>query len=57
MKDWKEDDGQNQSKSVLVSDTHLGKATKLSPFFHYYFFNTVTDLLMWGALSDDRSAL
>jgi hypothetical protein len=38
-------------QSVLVSDTHLGPATKFSSFDHLL---TVAGLLMWGALSDER---
>jgi hypothetical protein len=39
-------------QSVLVSGTHLGRVTN---FFNY--LNTVTALLMWGALSDERTDL
>jgi hypothetical protein len=45
-------DRRSVGQSVL-SGTHLGPATKCSP----YFFKTVAGLLMWGALSDERSGL
>jgi hypothetical protein len=41
-------------QSVLVSGTHMGPATNFSHSFFNLFY-TVTGLLMWGALSDERS--
>jgi hypothetical protein len=42
------------SQSVLVSGTHLGSTTN---FFNSQFFFTVSGLLMWGTLSDEKSGL
>jgi hypothetical protein len=40
----------------MVLGTHLGPMTNLFySFFNY--FRTVTDLVMWGALSDEKSGL
>jgi hypothetical protein len=39
-----------------VSDTHLGPATNFSPSL-FDIFETVSGLLMWGALSDEKSGL
>jgi hypothetical protein len=43
-------------QSVLVLGTHLEAATKFSPPLFKYFW-TVVGLLMWGALSDEKSGL
>jgi hypothetical protein len=40
-------------QSVLVSGTHLGPATN----FSWINFQTVTDLMMWDAFSDEKSNL
>jgi hypothetical protein len=45
-------DRQSVGQSVLVSGTHLGPATNFS---YFRFFFTVSGLLMWGALSDEKS--
>jgi hypothetical protein len=45
------------SRPVLVSGTHLGPATNFSHSLFDFFFFTVSDLLMWGALSDEKSGL
>jgi hypothetical protein len=45
-----------QSESVMVSGTHLGLATNFAPTF-LNCFKTVTDLLVWGAFSDEKSDL
>jgi hypothetical protein len=42
--------------TILVSGTHLGLATNFPSFFLKLFY-TVTDLWMWGALSDGKSRL
>jgi hypothetical protein len=44
-------DRQSVGQSVLVG-AHLGLATY---FYHSRFFFTVSGLLMWGALSDEKS--
>jgi hypothetical protein len=41
----------------LVSGTHLEPATNFSHSLFDYFFFTVSGLLMWGALSDEKSGL
>jgi hypothetical protein len=55
-----ENNRQIETKSKLYYDrqsgTHLGPATNFSPYFFNYFL-TVTDLFMWGALSDEKSGL
>jgi hypothetical protein len=43
-------------QSVLVSGTHLGPATKFTPFYFNYLL-TVTDLLMRDSLPDEKSGL
>jgi hypothetical protein len=43
-------------QSILVSNTHLGPSTNFSTSFLHYFY-TVTDLLMWGVISDEKSGL
>jgi hypothetical protein len=49
-------DRQSVGQSVLISGTHLGLATNFShSLFHY--FSTVSGLLMWDALSDEKSGL
>jgi hypothetical protein len=51
-------DWRSAGQSVLVSDTHLGPASSLSPsVLNFFFFYTVTGLLMWGALSDEKLGL
>jgi hypothetical protein len=49
-------DRRSVGQSVLVSGTHLGPATNFSPSLFNY-FQTVAGLLMWGALSDERTGL
>jgi hypothetical protein len=49
-------DRRSVGESSFMSDTHLGPATNcFTPFFFNYF--RLTDLLMWGALSDEKSGL
>jgi hypothetical protein len=48
-------DRQSPGQSVLVSGTHLGPATNFS--HSLIIFYTVSGLLMWGALSDEKSGL
>jgi hypothetical protein len=36
-----------------VLGSHLTPATNFSPFFNYFW--TITDLLMWDAISDEKS--
>jgi hypothetical protein len=43
-------------QSVLVSGTHLGPATNFSPSIFDYVL-IIAGLLMWGALSDERTDL
>jgi hypothetical protein len=52
-------DLQSASQSVLVSVTHLGPATNFSHslFDYYYLFFSISGLLMWGVLSDEKSGL
>jgi hypothetical protein len=45
-------DQRSVCQSVLVSSTHLGLTTRL-----FYYSQTVASLLMWGALSDERTCL
>jgi hypothetical protein len=49
-------DRQLVSQSVLVSGTHLGPATNFSPSLFDYFW-TVSGLLIWAALSDEKPGL
>jgi hypothetical protein len=49
-------DRHSVGQSVLVSGTHLRPATNFSHSF-FNFFLTVSDLLIWGALSDEKSGL
>jgi hypothetical protein len=44
-------DRQSVGQSVLVSSTHLGLTTR------FYYCQTIAGLLMWGALSDERTGL
>jgi hypothetical protein len=47
---------QSVGQSGLVSGTHLGPATNISPSLFTY-LETVEGLLIWGALSDERMCL
>jgi hypothetical protein len=49
-------DRQSVGQSFMVSDTHLRPATNFPPALLDYFW-TVAGLLMWGALSDEKSDL
>jgi hypothetical protein len=44
----------SRPQPVLVSGTHLGPATNFPPSLFIYFY-TVACLLMWGALSDEKT--
>jgi hypothetical protein len=44
-------DRRSVGQSVLVSSTHLGLKTK------FFYCQTVSGFLMWGALSDERTSL
>jgi hypothetical protein len=49
-------DRQSVGQSVLVSGAHLGPATNFS-HCHFAYFLIISGLLMWGALSDEKSDL
>jgi hypothetical protein len=49
-------DRQSVGESILASGTHLGPETNFSPSLFDYLY-TVSGLLMWGALSDEKSGL
>jgi hypothetical protein len=49
-------DRRSVGQSVLVSGTHLGPSTNFPPSLFNYFL-TVAGLLLWGALSDEKSGL
>jgi hypothetical protein len=49
-------DQQSVGQSILVSGTHLGPVANFSHSLFDFFF-TLSGLLMWGALSDEKSGL
>jgi hypothetical protein len=49
-------DRRSVGKSVLVSGTNLGPAINFLPSFFNYFWS-VTNLMILGALSDEKSSL